>query len=172
LIGGFYQPFKPMEGKFRDGVSLNGDEDGNNDHSANGRYRAPPSKPYSAEYQAGGVANFEYDITTPHGGYLQFFLCDVSSTGGDLERSTFQSGNCYLLERAYNVPCESGNDPECGPIDPKFPSRWYLPCRVSDSLDQNQILGGSNGKMSYKIPNVAIKQGVIMSYWLVSSFYC
>lgn len=166
---GFFRPYKPMEGMFREGVSQCGDRsDGSQDHSATGRYRSPPGKPYAAEYQAGGVANFEYDFTTPHGGYLNFFLCDVSGTG-DLTRDTFNSGKCHLLERAYNAACESGNDSQCGPIDPNHKSRWYAPCRVSDARDQDMIIGGSNGKMSYKIPNVRMDKAVIMVYWLTSN---
>ncbi len=54
-------------------------------------------------------------------------------------------------------------------IDPENPSRWYLPCRVSSSRDQDQIIGGSNGKMSYKIPNVAMEKAVIQIYWLTAN---
>lgn len=166
---GFFRPYKPMEGMFREGVSQCGDRsDGPQDHSATGRYRSPPGKPYAAEYQAGGVANFEYDFTTPHGGYLNFFLCDVSSTG-DMTRDTFNSGKCHLLERAYNAACESGHDSQCGPIDQNHKARWYAPCRVSDARDQDMIIGGSNGKMSYKIPNVRMEKAVIMAYWLTSN---
>lgn len=168
VVNNFFQPFKPMEGKFRNGVSMCGDPDGNNDHSANGRYKAPSWMPYVAEYQAGGTADFEYDVTTPHGGYLQFFLCDVSQEG-DLTQNTFRSGRCHLLNRASVSSCESGQDSSCGPIDPNHPSRYYLPCRVSDSRDQDQILGGKSGKMKYKIPNVAMSKAVIMSYWLTGN---
>lgn len=166
---GLFVPYKPMEGMFRNGVSQCGDStDGPQDHSASGRYRSPSGKPYASEFRAGGVANFEYDFTTPHGGYLNFFLCDVSDTG-DLTRESFTNGKCYMLERAYNAACESGNDSECGPIDPAHPARWYAPCRVSDSRDQDHIIGGSNGKMSYKIPNVSMDKAVIMAYWLTSN---
>jgi hypothetical protein len=165
--GGFWIPYKPLEGKFRNGVSPCGDEDGNNDHSASGRYRAPPSMPFSAEYAAGGTAHFEYDITTPHGGYFEFYLCDVSSTG-DLDRSAFSSGSCHLLERAHSTACEGGGDDECGPIDPNHPTRWYLPCRVSDSRDQDQIVGRT-GKMAYKIPDIPMSKAVVQGYWLTGN---
>lgn len=166
---GFFRPYKPMEGMFREGVSQCGDRtDRLRDHSATGRYRSPPGKPYSAEIQAGSVANFEFDFTTPHGGCLSFYLCDVSETG-DLTRQTFSDGNCYMLERAYNAACESGNDSQCGPIDRDFPGRWYMPCRVSDARDQDMIIGGASGKMSYVIPNVRMEKAVIMVYWLTSN---
>lgn len=159
---GFWIPYEPLKGKFRNGATLCGDPAGQNDHSASGIFRAPDFKPFAAQYKPGSIASFEYDLTTPHGGYLEFYLCDVGD--GDIERSQFTSGKCMQLERAAVEECESGYDSQCGPIDPNFKGRFYLPCRQSPSLDQDQIVGGSNGKMSYKIPNVAIRNGVIQMF--------
>lgn len=112
------------------------------------------------------LLSYLQDITAHHNGFLSFFLCDVSKSG-DIENDLeFFKQHCYELERHPHESCESGSDKECGPIDPKFPGRWVLPCRSGKS---DQIVGGSNGKMAYKIPNVQIADGVIQSYWLTQN---
>lgn len=161
--------FEPLNGKFRQGVSLCGDKSDNNDHTAEGQFGAPDSLPFVASYTAGGVANFQFDITTPHGGYLEFYLCDVSASG-DISEANFNNGDCYLLERAPSAECEAGTlKHKCGPIDPAYKSRWYLPCRESDQSPQNQIVGGSDGSMAYKIPNHVMEKAVVAAYWLTSN---
>lgn len=165
---GPWSSYKPMERNNRGGFGICGDPAGSNDHMKSGRFANPASKPFVANYEAGGVANFEFDATTNHGGYVEFYLCDVENNPGqDIEFSTF-SRDCHYLERVPNSSCESGNDMECGPIDPKFPGRWVLPCRNGAGDQGDQVLGGSNGKMAYRIPNVNIKVGVVHMYWLVS----
>lgn len=161
--------FEPLNGKFRKGVSLCGDKPGSNDHSAAGKYGAPEVLPFVASYTAGGVANFQFDLNTPHGGYLEFYLCDVGASG-DISEASFAGGDCYLLERGPSAACEAGTLKHmCGPIDPVYKSRWYLPCRESDNQFQNQIVGGSDGSMAYKIPNVPMEKAVIAAYWLTSN---
>lgn len=167
--GGKFEMFEPLKGKFRKGLSFCGDKPGSNDHSPKGKYGAPASLPFVASYKAGGVANFQFDLNTPHGGYLEFYLCDVS-VSGDISEASFNDGDCYLLERAVNEDCESGTfKHKCGPIDPKYTSRWYLPCRESDKQFQNQIVGGSDGSMSYKVPNIAMTKAVVHVYWMTSN---
>jgi Lytic polysaccharide mono-oxygenase, cellulose-degrading len=109
------------------------------------------------------------DFSTNHNGFVSFYLCDVSGTPDhdikdDLQ---FWKENCQELERSPHPSCESGNDKTCGPIDPKYPGRWVVPCR--DPGAEDQVLGGPNGKMAYKIPNKEIKQGVIQAYWLTQN---
>jgi hypothetical protein len=79
----------------------------------------------------------------------------------------FFKKNCHELERSPHPSCESGNDKTCGPIDPKYPGRWVAPCR--DTKPGDQILGGPNGKMAYKIPDVTMEHGVIQVYWLTQN---
>lgn len=157
-----------MDGAFRNGVSLCGDEDGQNDFSAQGRFKAPDAMPFVKTYEAGSVASFEYDLTTPHGGFFEFFLCDTTATG-DISRSSFTNGDCHQLKRVPNGICDSGSDARCGPIDPEYPGRWYHPCRVSDSLDQDFIVGGKAGTMLYQIPDVKMDKAVVHAYWQSSN---
>jgi hypothetical protein len=98
-----------------------------------------------------------------------FYLCDVSGTH-DLDVHDdvqFWKDNCHELERSPHSSCESGKDKSCGPIDQKYPSRWVVPCGEPGAADQ--VLGGPNGKMAYKIPDKEIKHGVIQAYWLTQN---
>lgn len=61
--------------------------------------------------------------------------------------------------------CEDGKDKGCGPIDGSDPGKWVLPCRKSSGDQGDQIFGGSNGKMAYRIPDVKIDVGVVHAYW-------
>jgi Fungal cellulose binding domain len=79
----------------------------------------------------------------------------------------FFKANCHELERSPHPSCESGTDKACGPIDPKYPGRWVVPC--PDSTGGDQVVGGPSGKMAYKIPNKEIKHGVIQAYWLTQN---
>jgi hypothetical protein len=109
------------------------------------------------------------DFATNHNGFLSFYLCDVSGTPDkDIKNDpTYFKDNCHELERSPHASCESGNDKTCGPIDPKYPGRWVVPCRSPKASDQ--VLGGPNGKMAYKIPNKEIKHGVVQAYWLTQN---
>lgn len=163
---GPWTPYDPMSGSKRGGFGLCGDPVGGDDHMKSGKFANPASMPYVANYAPGSVANFEYDFTTNHNGYLEFYLCDVSGMPGKDISYTGFTDNCYYLERYPHPDCEAGTEKDCGPIDPAYPGRWVVPCRTSES---DQIVGGSNGKMAYKIPNVQIQNGVIQSYWLTQN---
>jgi hypothetical protein len=103
------------------------------------------------------------------GGFLEFRLCDVSQMPyQDISYDGFAE-HCHLLERVPEARCESGDDGECGPIDPTFPSRWVLPCGSAGGDTGDQLMGGANGKMSYRIPDVEIEMGVIHMYWLTQN---
>lgn len=157
-----WAPYTPLKGNTRSGFGICGDRAGSNDHMKSGRYRNPPSKPFVATYKAGGVANFEYAVTANHRGYLEYYLCDVENNPGqDIQFSTFGK-DCHYLERVPHPSCQSGDDPDCGPIDPRFPGRWAIPCG-------NRIFGGKNGKMAYRLPDKKINVGVVHAYWLVRS---
>lgn len=162
---GPWSPYAPMECNTRGGFGVCGDPVGSDDHMKTGKYANPPSMPFVEDYSSGGVANFAFDATANHGGYLEFYLCDVENNPNqDIQLSSF-AHDCHYLKRVKHDSCESGNDKDCGPVDPKFPGRWVLPCRIKAGDQGDQILGGEDGKMAYQIPEVNIKVGVIHSYW-------
>lgn len=166
--GGPWTKYEPMKSS-RKGFGLCGDPEGGDDHMKAGKFANPASMPYVRKYKPGSVANFGFDATTNHNGYLEFYLCDVSKMPDeDLSWDGFAE-HCHYLERSPHESCESGNDKECGPIDPKFPGRWVLPCRNAGGEQGDQLLGGEDGKMAYNIPNVEIEMGVIQMYWLTQN---
>jgi hypothetical protein len=109
------------------------------------------------------------DFTTNHNGFLAFYLCDVSDTADkDIsDDPAFWKSKCHELERVPRASCEAGTDMECGPIHPKFPGRFVVPCRNSKGGDQ--VIGGPNGKMAYRIPDVEMEHAVIQSYWMTAN---
>lgn len=160
-----YEPMKSARG----GFGMCGDPSGLNDHMKYGKFANPPSMPYVAVFEPGSVVNFEFDITASHNGYLEFYLCDVSKMPGqDISFEGF-GDHCHYLERVPHESCEGGYDKECGPVDPKHPGRWVLPCRYRAGDQGDQIVGGSNGKMAYRLPNVEIEMGVVQNYWLAQN---
>lgn len=74
--GGPYRPYLPMEGNTRGGFGICGDPHLGYDHMKIGKYKNPDSTPFVADYTPGGVANFEFDITTNHGGWIEYYICD------------------------------------------------------------------------------------------------
>lgn len=166
--GSVWSPYKPMESR-RGGFGLCGDNKNSNDHMKIGKYANPPDMPFTANFAPGSVANFEFDATANHGGYLEFYLCDVAKMPyQDISYDGFEQ-HCHHLERVPNASCESGNDRDCGPIDPDGPTKWVLPCGSAGGDTGDQMMGGKNGKMAYRIPNVEIKMGVIQMYWLTTN---
>jgi hypothetical protein len=101
---------------------------------------------------------------------LEFYLCDATKfPSGDIELAGFANA-CHYLKRVPNTSCESGNDKLCGPIDPKFPGRWILPCRLAAGEQGDQIFGGDSGRMAYQIPDVVISDAIVHTYWGMVAF--
>jgi Lytic polysaccharide mono-oxygenase, cellulose-degrading len=118
--GGYGTRWSPYEPLVRPGgrLGLCGDPVGDNSHMRSGRFANPPSMSYVKRYAPGSVANFEFDVTANHGGYLEFYLCDVSQMdNNDIAWNGF-SDHCHYLKRVPHESCESGNDIDCGPVDP------------------------------------------------------
>lgn len=167
-LGGAWKVFAPFEYQ-RKGITLYGDRVGNDEHTKAGKYANTPNVPYAATYKPGSVANFEFDITANHKGYLSFYLCDVGGREGDVKNTVaFFKENCHELEREPHPACEAGGDMTCGPIDPKYPGRFVVPCRAEDT-GTDQVFGGDNGKMAYRIPDVEMVDAVLITFWMAAN---
>jgi Lytic polysaccharide mono-oxygenase, cellulose-degrading len=116
--GGPWKIFAPFD-YARGGITLCGDPVGTDDHTRKGKFANPASMPYVATYAPGSIANFEYDITAHHSGYISFYLCDVSATGDVVNTLEYFKSHCHELERSPHPDCEAGTAKDCGPIDPK-----------------------------------------------------
>lgn len=137
-----------------------------------GRRLMPYAKaPIVAEYRSGQEIDFSIKITAHHNGYMLFHLCDLDSCGTrDIDQSCFKMRKCYQLERVQKPECEHKDidtHDKCGPLDPSYPKRWYLPCpkkRTNPVLDH--MYGGNDGTMRYKLPNgVTCEHCVVQWQW-------
>jgi Lytic polysaccharide mono-oxygenase, cellulose-degrading len=114
--GSNWSPYKPMQpgGVKRGGLGICGDPAGSSDHMKWGRFGPTLSQPYVRRFTPGEAANFEFDATANHGGYLEFYLCDVSNNPGQEIRFETFGRDCHYLERVPTDSCEGGGDMECG----------------------------------------------------------
>eukprot|EP00171_Calliarthron_tuberculosum_P008284 IDg8284t1 len=136
-------------------------------HEVGGKYGPPKSMPFVANYKAGGVIEITADLTTNHNGYFDFFICDVTKCGGDISEACFKKGHCHMLMRAKTPVCESQKSRECGPIDPKYPGRWYVPCRKGGHVG-NHFMGGEY--MRYQLPaGFKSDHAVLQWYWATAN---
>ena len=159
--------FTPYRSDNRKRAGLCGDPLGNNDHMLGGKFLPFDKAPIVAGYEPGSFIDFELQMDTHHNGYAIFYLCNLDACGTkDLEQKCFDQGHCKLLERVAVPQCETNNDHDvCGPIDPKFKSRWYLPCK-----SENKFMGGESGTMRYKIPaGLECKHCVVQFYWVTAN---
>lgn len=123
-----------------------------------------------ASYRAGGTVDFQVAITTAHGGFLEWWVCNLDACGQeDINDACFAvPGACAKLDRVPKDSCESGDDALCGPVQREHPSRWYLPCRGDPIPTTNgpQVLGGPDGRMRYRLPTgFACTRCVMQWYW-------
>lgn len=87
-----------------------------------------------ATYRQGGVIGLGLSIVAHHNGFVEAHVCDTAKCeGGDISKECFRAGGCVQLKRAYQPECESRLSTQCGPIDQRYPGRWYLPCSADNT---------------------------------------
>lgn len=147
-----WTPYDPTNKSFpfREDHAICGDPKGETDHKApNGRFVTGET---IAVYEKGDYMDMEIHISAHHNGFFSFFVCSLDCCGtADIEKKCFQNGCCKKLIRVSDKSCESGQDRVCGPVDPKYPGRWYLPPRDMANPESNWY-GGINKKMRYTLP--------------------
>lgn len=162
-----WKPYTPLKQRYRWTAGVCGDtRSERQDHKVGGKYYY---EKVVARYSSGQVVDFQVNMVTPHTGYFEFYLCDLDKCKtNDIEEKCFAQGYCQQLKRVPVSVCESGSDNRCGPIDSKYPGRWYItPC----TADENFPLGGQDGTMQYKIPNIRCKKCVVQWYY-ITAFEC
>lgn len=166
---GVWHPFEPLNkaAPFRHDSGMCGDAvSGDKPHEKGGIY-AYPKSPIMKTYKTGSVVEFVVDATTNHNGFYEFFICDATKCGGDINDLCFKQGHCHQLERVKTPECESQASLECGPIDPKHPGRWYVPCRKGGHVGEH-FMGGPY--MKYKLPaGFSTKHAVLQWYWVTAN---
>lgn len=168
-----WKPYTPFRKDYIWTAGICGDSRyGMQNHKRGGKYYYGGKK--VAWYASGDVVDFEVDIIAHHNGYFMFYLCDLDKCGTpDIEAKCFSEGHCRMLRRAWDGSCQSGNDLKCGPIDERYPGRFYLPCPQGPTDRRGEhLVGGKSGKMKYKIPDdVSCRNCVIQWYWVTGN-YC
>jgi len=102
-------------------------------------YLGPAQEPHmvptdvgKSVYKAGQVVEFEVHVNAHHMGHYEFRICDHGIDGRESNFTAASGQRCldkWVLKRAplHESCTESSSDPDCQPIDPKHPERWYIP---------------------------------------------
>lgn len=151
-----YEPTKPGF-KFRSGPCGDWLRQNPGEHVKGGKYYNGGK--IHKVYTEGRAIWFEIVVTTHHNGYSEFRVCDAAKCGGDITNECLRdSRKCVTLQRAWDKSCESRNDKLCGPIDPKYPHRWYHPCPYGKINYYKKI--------KYQLPKgFHCKHCVVQFYW-------
>ncbi len=139
-----WTPFEPSKLGFVWRAGVCGDLKNGSDHLQGGKFYYGGK--IVATYSQGGIVDVDVAVITHHNGYMELHVCDVKRCNGEISEDCFRKGACVRLNRTWDRSCESRTDQLCAPRDPKYPSRWYLPCSRA-SVD---LFG--EGKMRFKLP--------------------
>eukprot|EP00177_Eucheuma_denticulatum_P002069 GFKZ01003703.1.p2 GENE.GFKZ01003703.1~~GFKZ01003703.1.p2 ORF type:complete len:424 (-),score=45.39 GFKZ01003703.1:277-1548(-) len=167
-----YDPIGDYQGS-ANRAGICGDPKGRVDHMIGGDFMPYDSVPIVANWKTNSVVDFTAEIDTNHNGYFEFFICNMDKCNKpDIDGSCFEQGHCVRLDRVPHPDCEDtsvNTDFECGPIDPIYPGRWYLPCRNTGHVGVH-IVGGESGTMRYQLPRgFRCKWCVVQWYWATAN---
>ena len=163
--GGNWTPYDPKAPGFRFRAGVCGDQKGGQEaHRKGGMFYYPKDKPIiTGTYQSGGVFTASLSVNSDghHNGFIEFIICDVSKCpGGDISEQCLRSNACQKMDRVKEARCENGSK-DCAPIDPKYPSRWFLPCAQYGTRRDSKYLN-----IKYKLPaGMACEHCVVQWYW-------
>lgn len=163
--------YEPMKPGFRWRAGVCGDMVNGNAHLRGGKYYNGGK--VVRTYQQGGTVNIELAINAHHNGFIQIFLCNVKKCGDEISTSCFRNGHCKELERAFVSECQSGNSRWCGPIDPNYPGRFYLPCTRYPHKDGMIDRFGINPPViKYRLPSEWSGDHFVLQWYWVSGNGC
>lgn len=163
----YWTPFTPMEKGYVWKASVCGD-----DRRSPIKAHMKGGKFYNggrivAEYLQGSVIEMKSTLVAHHNGFMEAHVCDVSKCGGDINEECFLKKACTQLMRVPNSDCQSGYNPNCGPIDRNYPGRWYYPC---DNKNSHGFTRYGGRYMQYYLPkHLACEHCVIHWYWAAAN---
>lgn len=171
VAGNFmWTPFLPLSKGFNWRAGVCGDtKKGKQEHRRGGVYYHE-GKPVRT-YVAGSAVGFMVDTAVHHNGFIEFYLCDVEKCGGEISETCYKDGACRQLKRARNKICDEGMSKECGPIDPAYPGRWYLPC-ANRSPGERVDSYGRRRTMLYTIPDDMTCKHCVLNWYYSTANYC
>lgn len=82
-------------------------------------------------YRQGSIIEIGMTVVTHHNGFIELYVCNVQHCYGEISEWCFRHGFCKQLQRHWDRDCETRFNKKCGPIDPNYPGRWYLPCTTA-----------------------------------------
>lgn len=115
-----------------------------------------------------GYLDAKVAVVAHHNGFFEMHVCDVEKCGGEISTSCFRNKHCYQLLRDKNTSCESRNNQRCAPVDPKYPGRWYLPCKKNPDYD---VFGGGD-TMRFLFPKGLRCKHCVLSWFWTSANTC
>lgn len=183
MAGTQWTPYAPMDRTtpMRQGFGMCGDgEDSQNSPNMKRGFFCNDCEgmPAVTGLRPGDTIDIQMQSTAHHQGFIEIFLCDTTACGGDISRSCFEMNQCVALERVHVDQCEKGYGSKCAPIDPEYPSRWYMPCpehpfewEGTSQMIEDQTMGGPDGTMRYRIPHDfnCGKSCVLQTYWATAN---
>lgn len=157
--------FQPLRADFRWRAGVCGDTIHGNDHLRGGKYYN--NGRIVRTYQQGSSIQIGLSINAHHNGFIQLHLCNVEKCKGEISRDCFRNGHCRELKRSHVKECENGHSRWCGPIDPAYPGRFYLPCSRHPGVDSKiELFGYSPAVILYDLPpKLYGAHFVLQMYW-------
>jgi len=136
--------------------------------------------PIQATFLEGDIVEFEVAVTAHHKGYYEFRICDqaVNQTNFPSRTAAQACFDQHLLVRAEpRADCQPNDeDPDCQPIDERYPERWYLPesgWGLAATYPSPPLYPNSAGdvhRMRYKLPeNLNCEHCTMQLYWPCSN---
>lgn len=162
-----WTPFTPLEPSFKWRAGVCGDLKSKPEHMRGGEYYYDGM--VSMTYKQGSVIDLDMSIVGFHNGFVEFHVCDVSKCDGEISEDCFRTpGACKQLQREWTADCENGANRRCGPIDKKYPGRWYLPCAKYPNEDQVETFGEKS--IRYRLPEfMHCDHCVLQWYWATAN---
>lgn len=159
-----WTPYNPFDANFKWRANVCGDLNWKNDHMRGGKYYNGGK--IHATYTQGEAISVDLAIVAHHNGYIEMYVCDVARCGGEISKDCFRQRACYRLRRSWEPSCESRHDWRCAPMDPRNPSRWYLPCGKSGTPGSGVDIYGQ-GKIKFQLPqHLTCEHCVVQWYWV------
>lgn len=164
--------YDPLSKEYNWRYGVCGDLKWKNDHLKGGKYYN--NGHIVANFSEGQVINIGIAVVGHHNGFHQFYICDVQKCEGqDISESCFTDNHCYQLQRSKNSECDSSKSMRCGPIDRKYPSRWYIPCSKYPLDDYKaDFYGGDAKTIQYSLPNGLVCEHCVLQWHWTTGNYC
>lgn len=180
LQGQKWKPFEPTRRDFRWFSGVCGDLKDNPQHLRPSLRTLPGEKNYYnggkivAKYKLGQVINVGITIVAHHNGFIELHLCDVARCRNkEISESCFRQGHCHQLQRSPNEKCDQKTSRRCGPIDPDYPGRWYLPCsRMSITGKDFEFFGGKERTILYQLPPKLECEHCVLQWYMAAANAC